>query len=70
MKRGVGSSLIVPGGFLVEKTIIMCAHAQSLQLGLTLCDPMDHSPPGFSDHRILQARILEWVSVPSSKICS
>ena len=26
---------------------------------LTLCDPMDCSPPGSSVHRILQARILE-----------
>ena len=27
---------------------------------LTLCDPMDCSPPGSSVHGILQARILEW----------
>ena len=33
----------------------------------TLCDPVDCSPPGSSIHRILQARILEWVAVPSSK---
>ena len=26
----------------------------------TLCDPMDCSPPGFSVHGILQARVLEW----------
>ena len=31
------------------------------QLCLTLCDPMDWSPPGSSVHGILQARILEWV---------
>ena len=31
------------------------------QLCLTLCDPTDCSPPGFSVHRILQARILEWI---------
>ena len=30
----------------------------------TLCDPMDCSPPGFSVHEILQARILAWVAVP------
>ena len=29
----------------------------------TLCDPMDCSPPGFSVHGILQARILEWVAI-------
>ena len=38
-----------------------------LQLCLTLCDPMDCSPPGSSVHGILQARILEWVAMPSSR---
>ena len=37
------------------------------QLCLTLCDPMDCSPPGFSVHRILQARILEWVAISFSR---
>ena len=26
---------------------------------------MDYSPPGFSVHEIFQARILEWVAIPS-----
>ena len=30
-------------------------------------DPMDYSPPGSSVHGILQARILEWVAMPSSR---
>ena len=34
---------------------------------LTLCDPMDYSPPGSSVHGILQARIWEWVAISSSK---
>ena len=34
---------------------------------LTLCDPMDCSPPGSSVHGILQARILEWIAMPSSR---
>ena len=34
---------------------------------LTLCDPRDCSPPGFSVHGILQARILEWVAIPFSR---
>ena len=34
---------------------------------LTLWDPMDCSPPGSSIHEILQARILEWVAMPSSR---
>ena len=32
----------------------------------TLCDPTDYSPPGFSVHGILQARILEWVDISFS----
>ena len=42
-----------------------CMRAKSLQSCPTLCDPMDCSPPGSSVHGILQARILEWVAVPS-----
>ena len=42
-------------------------HAKSLQLCLTLCDPMDYSLPGFFVHGILQARTLKWVAMPSSK---
>ena len=30
---------------------------------LTLCDPVDYSLPGSSVHRILQARILEWIAI-------
>ena len=47
-----------------------CVHAKLLQSCLTLCDPMDCSPPGSSIHGILQAKILEWVAVPSSSGCS
>ena len=45
----------------------MCV--QLLQSCLTLCNPMDHSPPGSSVHRILQARIiLESAAMPFSRI--
>ena len=40
---------------------------QPTPVGLTLCNPMDYSPPGSSIHGILQARILEWVAMPSSR---
>ena len=40
-------------------------HARLLDLCLTLCDSMDCSLPGSSVHGIFQARILEWVSMPS-----
>ena len=34
---------------------------------LTLCDPVDCSPPDSSVHGILQARILEWVAISFSR---
>ena len=37
------------------------------QLCLTLCNPRDCTPPGFSVHGILQARILECVAIPFSR---
>ena len=49
--------------FLVECVSV----AQSC---LTLCDPMDCSPPDSSVHGILQARILEWVAIISSRVSS
>ena len=42
-------------------------HARLLQLCLTLCHALDHSLPGSSVRGILQARILEWVVMPSSR---
>ena len=33
----------------------------------TICDLRYRSPPGSSVHRILQARILEWVTIPFSR---
>ena len=34
---------------------------------LTLCDPVDCSPPGSFVHGILKARILEWVAISFSR---
>ena len=45
-------------------------HAKVLQSCPTFCDPMDYSPKGSFVHGILQARILEWVAMPSSRGCS
>ena len=42
------------------------AAAKSLQLCLTLCDPMDCSLPGSSIHGIFQARGLEWGAIAFS----
>ena len=42
-----------------------CNRAKLLQSCLTLCDPIDCSPPGSSVYEIFQARILEWVAISS-----
>ena len=44
-----------------------CVPAQSLQSCLTLCDPVDCSPLGSSVLGILQARVLQWVAMLSSR---
>ena len=51
----------------MNKYLSICLNAKSLQLCLTLCDPMGCSLPGSPVHGILQARILKWVAMPSSK---
>ena len=45
----------------------VCVCAKLLLLGLTLCDPMNCSPPDSSVLWILQARILEWIAMPCSR---
>ena len=45
----------------------VCVYATSLQLCLTLCDPMECSQKGSSAHGSLQARILEWVATPCTR---
>ena len=47
--------------------VCVCVRAGITQSCLTLCDPADCSPPGSSVHRILQARILEWVAISFSR---
>ena len=44
----------------------VCVCAQSLSC-VQLCNPTNHCPPDFSVHGILQARILEWVAISSSR---
>ena len=51
--------------FLVKSSVCVCVLvAQSCK---TLCDPMDCNPPGSSVRGILQARVLEWIAMPSSR---
>ena len=44
---------------------VAAAAAKSLQSCLTLCDPIDGSPPGSAVLGVLQARTLEWVAIPA-----
>ena len=48
------------------KETLMYRTAKSLQSCLTLCDPIDGSPPGSPVPGILQARTLEWVAISCS----
>ena len=50
--------------------VCLCGHAHvhvPVQSCPTLCDPMDCNPPGSSIRGILQARILEWVTISFSR---
>ena len=52
-----------PGG--LQSFYATAAAAKLLQSCLTLCDPIDGSPPGSPVPGILRARTLEWVPLPS-----
>ena len=52
---------------LLGRTFHRCCFALSRFSRVCLCSPMDCSPPGSSGHGILQARILEWVAMPSCR---
>ena len=54
----LGINIVFPG-------LAAAAAAKLLQSCLTLCDPIDGSPPG-SVPGIIQARILEWVAISLS----
>ena len=69
-----GSICIHSGSFY---SILSCSEGDTYvrarsvaQSCLTLCDPVDRSPPGTSAHGILQTRILEWVAITSSRVSS
>ena len=45
----------------------MCMLSLLIQSCVTLCNPMDYSPPGSSVRGILRERILEWAAIPFSR---
>ena len=53
--------------YLIHKGHHACVHAKLLQSCLTPCDPVDCNSPSSSVHGTLQARILQWVAMPSSR---
>ena len=57
---GDGQGLKPPSSTRAFKVKVLVA--QSLT---TICDPIDCSQPGSSVHGISQARIMEWVAIPS-----
>ena len=64
----------IPSGFLTswatreaQLTFMKKVKMLVAQSCLTLRNPMDYTPLGFSVPRILQARILEWVAIPFSR---
>ena len=64
--RSLQTHLLFP--FIQHRTAsFVCVYAKLLQSHPTLCNPMHCSTPGSSVHGILQARMLEWVSMPSSR---
>ena len=78
--NGKHTPVILPGEFLGQRSLAgyspwgrrirhdwaAAAAAKSLQSCLTLCDPIDSSPPGSPVPGILQARTLEWVAISFS----
>ena len=50
----------------LNKCLTLAAAAKLLQSCLTLCDPIDSSPPGSPIPGILQAKTLEWVAISFS----
>ena len=65
----LGADLVFPSKDILRGNISELFHrtaaaaAKSLQSCLTLCDPIDSSPPGSAIPGILQARTLEWVAI-------
>ena len=56
----------LPKGHMLYNFICVVKVCEPLS-HVQLCDPMDSSPPGSFVHRILQAWILDWVSIPFSR---
>ena len=47
--------------------LLLFSHRHANSVCLTVCDPVDHRPPGSSVHEIILAGILEWVAISFSR---
>ena len=69
--HGIFQARVLEWGAIAFSDYFLCRYQMQvcklLQLCSTLCNPMDYSLLGSSVHGILQARILEWVAMPSSR---
>ena len=66
-KRLLISRLQSPSSVILVALVVEKVKVKVTQSYLTLCDPIDFSPPGSTVRGILQVSILEWVAVPFSK---
>ena len=66
-KRLLISRLQSPSSVILVALVVEKVKVKVTQSCLTLCDPIDFSPPGSTVRGILQVSILEWVAVPFSK---
>ena len=76
----IGKSLLLIYVCITESFCYACETSTTLYINYmcvlvsqscpTICDPIDCSLPGSSIHGISQARILEWVAIPLSRVSS
>ena len=65
--QGPGSPSLGLGPVSWDVTSLTESESVSRSVVLTLCNPLDCSPPGSSVHGISQAKILEWVAISFSR---
>ena len=63
----VGKVVSLLFNILSRFVIAFLPRSKRLQWCLTLCYTIDCRPPSFSVHEVLQAKILEWVAISSSR---
>jgi len=65
-QKRTGRRADIYGSVYGSHLLLAAATAKSLQPCLTLCNPIDGSPPGSPVPGVLQARTLEWIAISFS----